>query len=138
MRGIIRLYMIALLTLAFGLVAVLVWGGRPAYSAVHPPALHSAPADPAATVLSYASQGRAGDELVEVRPGVWAKSSNIYGLSIDGATYYYQVSPHASFDPLSQGRVGAGEVRVVQIFEESGFDVVVYVIAGPLANAQHL
>src|SRR5207249_4064580 len=44
-------------------------------------------------VLSYAQQMRPDDALVQVRPGVFAKRSNVQGVQAGGRTVYYDLAP---------------------------------------------
>lgn len=79
-------------------------------------------------VLSYVSDMRPDDSLVQVEEGVWVKKSNVHGVRIGSETFYYSLAPHMSYDPLSRGDVGEGEIRVV--FSDGQLDppVIIYTI----------
>jgi hypothetical protein len=127
----VRWWLNTSLILIVGLAVVFLLGGQPAYSAEHVHAINQPEAgDPVEVVLSYASQMRADDGLVEVRPGVWAKSSNVYGVSVGGTAFYYQIGGHASFDPVSLGRITPDQAQVVRILEQPGFTIAIYLIPG--------
>ena len=66
-----------------------------------------------ARVLAYADGLRPDDPPVEVRPGVWAKRSNVAGVRLDGRTVYYDLLGHQSFGPWRRGQVGEADVVVV-------------------------
>jgi hypothetical protein len=66
-----------------------------------------------ARVLAYADGLRPDDPLVEVRPGVWAKRSNVAGVPLDGRTVYYDLAGHQSFGPWRRGQVGEDDVVVL-------------------------
>ncbi len=66
-----------------------------------------------AHVLSYAQQMRADDTLVQVRPGIFAKRSNVQGVDVGGRTVFYDVMPHQSYGPLRAGRVSESGVDVL-------------------------
>ena len=92
-------------------------GGQPAGA---PGATRAAPAGAApltaaerARVRAYADGLRPDDPLVEVRPGVWAKHSNVAGVHLDGRTVYYDLLGHQSFGPWRRGQVGEADVVVV-------------------------
>jgi hypothetical protein len=87
------------------------------------------------TVLSYVEGQRDDDPLVEVRNGVWAKSSNYNGVVIAGQTYYYGIFPHQSFDPFTRGIVAADAVRIVREISNREFTVIIYVIINPGTKA---
>jgi hypothetical protein len=78
------------------------------------------------TILSYIDGQRAGDALLEIQEGVWVKSSNYGGVTIDGAVYYYAIVTHQSFDPLSRGAVTAGAIEIVTEIDDGDFPIVIY------------
>ncbi len=78
------------------------------------------------TVVAYARTMQPDDALVQVRPGVFAKRSNVNGIPLRGATVYYDVLPHQSFGPLRSGQVTEQQVNVISRQAESGSMVVVY------------
>jgi hypothetical protein len=65
------------------------------------------------TVLSYAGTMRTDDSLVEVRPGVFAKRSNVEGIRLDGRTIYYDLVPDQSFGPLRSGKLSESQVTIL-------------------------
>lgn len=79
-------------------------------------------------VGSYVNTHRADDPLVSL-DGVEAKSSNIYGIEVDGVRYYYRILRHASFDPLSRGTVAQSETIGV-LHPGTEWEVAVYWEAG--------
>ncbi len=79
------------------------------------------------SVLAYARSMRPDDELVQVRPGVFAKRSNVEGVDVGGTRLYYDIASHQSFDPLSSGKVAESQVRVVGREAQNGFLILVYV-----------
>jgi hypothetical protein len=89
---------------------------RPAVQTPAVVASHSVPAlggADLANVLSYVQQMRADDTLVQVRPGIFAKQSNVQGVDVGGRTVFYDVVPHQSYGPLRAGRVIESEVDVL-------------------------
>jgi hypothetical protein len=64
-------------------------------------------------VLSYATSMRPDDALIQVRPGVFAKRSNVAGIVIGGRVVYYDVFPHQSYGPLRSGKVTGPEIQVL-------------------------
>ncbi len=80
------------------------------------------------TIVSYIDSEREDDPLVQVRPGIWAKRSNVEGVLINGTRYYYALLPHASFDPLSRGEVSLDDIQIVQEISEGDFTIVIYTI----------
>ena len=79
-------------------------------------------------VLSYVESYRANDALVEVRPGVEAKRSNVEGVRLDGRTVYYDVLSHQSFGPLRSGRVGRDDVHILSREGDGPVAVVIYAL----------
>ena len=68
------------------------------------------------------------DPLVEVRPGVRAKRSNVEGVRLDGRVVYYDVVGHQSFGPVARGRVREQDVIVLAREGEAPFEVVIYAL----------
>ena len=67
-----------------------------------------------ATLKGYLSDWQPlADALVPLPNGGQAKSSNVYGVEVDGARYYYRLKFGFSADPLSRGVVAAHEVVAV-------------------------
>jgi len=81
-----------------------------------------------AAVVSYASEMRADDTLVQVRPGVFAKRSNVEGVQVGGRTVFYDIFPHQSFGPLRSGRVAESQINVLGRENTGGALVLVYVL----------
>ncbi len=77
-------------------------------------------------VLSYARAMQPDDTLVQVRPGVFAKHSNVHGVQINGTTYYYDVASHQSFGPLRSGALTESQITVVGREAQPNFLIVVY------------
>jgi hypothetical protein len=57
--------------------------------------------------------GTVEDALIDVAPGITARSSNIRGFSLKGSTYYYYLEGRPSFDPLSRGLVHRDQIEIV-------------------------
>ncbi|HEU4327651.1 MAG TPA: hypothetical protein VFS21_31215 [Roseiflexaceae bacterium] len=53
------------------------------------------------------------DPLVEIGPGTTVRASNLRGLTLNGAVYYYTVQGQQEGDPLSRGLVTSDQVQVV-------------------------
>ncbi|MEI7644341.1 MAG: hypothetical protein WCJ55_08680 [Chloroflexales bacterium] len=68
--------------------------------------------------------GTINDPLIDVRPGVSARASNLRGLRMGGSVYYYFVEGHANFDPLSRGAITYDSVEVM-LRDSSGPNLVV-------------
>jgi hypothetical protein len=100
-----------------------------------PPSLQSPPAATPlgdadrATVLSYIESLHPDDVLVEVRPGVQAKRSNVQGVRLSDRTVYYDILGHQSFGPLASGKVRETEVHVLWREQSGPFAIVVYSLA---------
>ena len=78
------------------------------------------------SILSYARSMQPDDELIQVRPGVFAKRSNVEGVEVAGTRLYYDIVSHQSFGPLSSGKLAEAQVRVVGREAQNGFLIVVY------------
>ena len=89
------------------------------------PAARAGPAplsrEAVATVMAYVDTLRPEDSLVEVRPGVLAKRSNVHGVALgeplissdhSSRTVYYDIFPHQSFGPLASGHWRESDVTV--------------------------
>lgn len=72
----------------------------------------------------YVGGHRTDDPLVSVNGGE-AKSSNVHGIQIAGTRYYYRVTGHASFDPLSRATLAQSETVGV-LHPGSDWEVVIY------------
>lgn len=92
------------------------------------PALRSGLMGPAEidAILAYVDGMQPGDELVLVRPGVFAKRSNVEGIRLGGRTVYYDVYPHQSFGPLRTGRWADADVSVLARIPTNGTLVLIY------------
>ena len=77
-------------------------------------------------VFAYARSMQPDDDLVQVRPGVFAKRSNVHGVTIDGTTYYYDVAAHQSFGPLRSCALSESQIQVIAREAQPGFLVLVY------------
>ena len=64
------------------------------------------------TVISYAGNVQPDDTLVQVRPGVFAKRSNVEGVKVNGTTVYYDIVPHQSYGPLRSGKLSEAQVTI--------------------------
>lgn len=106
-------------------VGVLVW----ALTSLVPPATPLAqPADitPVEEAIRARVIGEVVDPLIELGPGLSARSSNVRGFSLNGATYYYYVEGSPNFDPYSRGIVGAGEIEILRRDSSGPSTVVIY------------
>ena len=90
-----------------------------------PPALTQSDLE---VVASYAGQMRADDTLVQVRPGVFAKRSNVEGVQVGGRTVYYDILPHQSFGPLRSGKVAESQINVLARETSGDFLLLVYTL----------
>lgn len=107
------------------LVGVLVW----ALAALVPPATPlAAPRDltPVQDAIRARVGGAVADPLVELGPGLSARSSNLRGFQLDGATYYYYVEGAANFDPYSRGAVDSRQIEVLLRDSSGPSTVVIY------------
>jgi hypothetical protein len=77
-------------------------------------------------ILAYVDGMQPGDELVLVRPGVFAKRSNVEGIRLGGRTMYYDVYPHQSSGPLRTGRWSDADVSVLARIPANGTLVLIY------------
>jgi hypothetical protein len=68
------------------------------------------------------------DPLVQVAPGVSARSSSLRGFALNDRTYYYYVVGEENFDPLSLGRVTEQQVEILLRDESGPQTLVVYTI----------
>jgi hypothetical protein len=88
-------------------------------------------APPVAQVLDYALGRRspAEDPPVMLSSGSRVKSSNYSGVHIGDTTYYYNLAPRPSYDPLARGEVTAQQIHVVAIVGDPPDRVMVYTVA---------
>jgi hypothetical protein len=77
-------------------------------------------------ILNYARAMQPDDTLVQVRPGVFAKSSNVHGVTLNGTTYYYDIASHQSFGPLRSGALSESQVNIIGREAQPNFLVLVY------------
>jgi len=91
------------------------------------PEVQPSVADPVIIVMEYV-EGVRVDSLVQLDEFVWVKASNYHGVEVNGRRYYYQLSPHASFDPLSRGVVDPQQVRVWKVIRDAGFTITIYTL----------
>jgi hypothetical protein len=68
--------------------------------------------------------GAVDDPLIEVRPGLSARASNLRGFQLSGETYYYYIEGTSNFDPLSRGAVARSAIEVL-VRDSSGPQTVV-------------
>lgn len=85
---------------------------------------------PVAEVLTYVGNWRGPglDPLVTLPSGVQVKSSNYRGVQIGDTTYYYNLAPHTSFDPLARGVVTSDQIQVVAVVGDPPDRVMIYTI----------
>lgn len=107
------------------IVGVLAW----ALATLVPPATPlAAPHDltPVQEAIRARVGGAVNDPLVEIRPGLSARASNLRGFQLDGATYYYYVEGKANFDPYSRGAVATDRIEVLLRDSSGPATVVIY------------
>jgi hypothetical protein len=108
--------------------------GGPARSVAAPAASTEVPAVTPLTdaeralVLSYVGTLRPDDPLVQVRPGVQAKRSNVDGVRVGNRTVYYDILGHQSYGPLASGRVREADVDILSREGAPPFVVLLYVL----------
>ncbi|MEI7768831.1 MAG: hypothetical protein WCI67_02525 [Chloroflexales bacterium] len=81
---------------------------------------------PVVEVVRGSLSGAINDPLIDVRPGVSARASNLRGLSMGGSVYYYYVEGHANFDPLSRGAIRSDSVEVMLRDSSGPSEIVIY------------
>lgn len=81
-------------------------------------------------VLDYALtwRGPAEDPSIALPSGIQVKSSNYRGVPINGVTYYYNLAPRPSYDPLARGQVTAQQIEVVAVVGDPPDRVMIYSI----------
>ncbi|HVC33873.1 MAG TPA: hypothetical protein VNL16_10225 [Chloroflexota bacterium] len=94
------------------------------------PTPNVSPSSPVGQVLTYAGswRGPGVDPLITLPSGAQVKASNYRGVWIGDTTYYYNLAPRASFDPLARGEVTADEVQVVAVVGDAPNRVMVYTL----------
>jgi hypothetical protein len=75
--------------------------------------------------------GSVPDPLIEVAPGLTARSSNLRGFNLNGRTYYYYIEGRRGFDPLSRGVVDASAIEIVLRDDDGPQPLVVYRLHHP-------
>jgi hypothetical protein len=94
-----------------------------------PAAMPFAPRHDLAPVLEAIQGSLSGaidDPLIAVNAGASAYASNLRGLSMDGAVYYYYVEGSRNYDPLSRGAVLRDNVEVLLRDDNGPASIVVY------------
>lgn len=72
--------------------------------------------------------GSTNDPLIEVRPGVSVRESNVRGFNLNGTVYYYYVEGNQNFDPLSRGDVATDKIEILLRDESGPLPLVIYTI----------
>ena len=70
--------------------------------------------------------GAINDPLIEVRPGMNVRESNLRGLQLDGQVYYYYIEGQRNYDPLSRGAVVDEQVEVLLRDDSGSQSLVIY------------
>lgn len=107
------------------LVGVLAW----ALAAIVPdatPLASSRDLTPVQEAIRARVGGAVADPLIEVRPGLSARASNLRGFRLDGATYYYYIEGATNFDPYSRGAVSGQAIEVLLRDSSGPSTVVIY------------
>ena len=107
------------------LVGVLVW----ALAALLPSATPLASTHnltPVREAIHARVGGAVDDPLIEVRPGLSARASNLRGFQLGGETYFYYIEGTTNFDPLSRGAVAQSDVEVLARDSSGPLTVVIY------------
>lgn len=106
------------------LLSVLVWLLLSA-----PPRL-SLTTTPDLTRLTDEIQGRLSgliiDPVIEVKPGVIVRSSNVRGFHYEGNVYYYYIEGAANYDPLSRGLLRPDQVEIILCDDSGNQTIVIY------------
>jgi hypothetical protein len=79
-------------------------------------------------VLSYISETRDDDPFIEVESNIFIKESNYKGITINDKTYFYSLSPHMSYDPVTRGEVEIEDVNVIYNDNDAEAPVIIYTI----------
>ena len=89
------------------------------------------PVSPVARVLYFATSpgGSPADSAIDLPSGARVKSSNYRGVRVGATTYYYNLAPHPSYDPLGRGEVTASHIQVVAVVGDPPARVMVYTIS---------
>jgi hypothetical protein len=70
--------------------------------------------------------GTINDPLVEITPGITARSSAIRGFSLNGQVYYYYLEGQRGFDPLSRGAVSTRSIEIVLRDDDGPKPLIIY------------
>ncbi|WP_322820673.1 hypothetical protein [Chloroflexus sp.] len=104
------------------LLSVLVW------LLLSAPPRPSLTTTPDLTPLTGEIQGRLSgliiDPVIEVKPGVIVRSSNVRGFRYEGHVYYYYIEGAANYDPLSRGLLRPDQVEIM-LRDDSGEQTIV-------------
>jgi|GEM_PF-1905382 len=79
-------------------------------------------------IMSYVENEQDADPLIQLSDSIWVKTSNYTGIEIAGETFYYQLAPHASFDPLSRGEVQFADIRIQATIDAGEFQITIYTL----------
>ncbi|MBI4641537.1 MAG: hypothetical protein HY731_12635 [Candidatus Tectomicrobia bacterium] len=71
------------------------------------------------------------DPLIALEGETFVKRSNLFGVRIGGITYYYNLSPHATFDPLARGEVTQEDIKIINSEQSNSFPLLIYLIIDP-------
>jgi len=90
------------------------------------------PRSPVEQVVSYAIRWRGpqSDPLITLPSGITVKSSNYRGVKIGDSTYYYNLAPRPSFDPLARGDLTEDQIRVIAVVGDAPNRVMIYTVKG--------
>ncbi|WP_448337086.1 hypothetical protein [Chloroflexus aurantiacus] len=104
------------------LLSVLVW------LLLSAPPRPSLTTTPDLTQLTHEIQGRLSgliiDPVIEVKPGVIVRSSNVRGFRYEGHVYYYYIEGAVNYDPLSRGLLRPDQVEIM-LRDDSGEQTIV-------------
>lgn len=104
------------------LLSVLVW------LLLSAPPRPSLTTTPDLTRLTDEIQGRLSgliiDPVIEVKPGVIVRSSNVRGFHYEGHVYYYYIEGAPNYDPLSRGLLRPDQVEIM-LRDDSGEQTIV-------------
>lgn len=107
------------------IIGVLIW----ALVALLPSATPlAAPHDltPVQEAIRARINGAVEDPLIELRPGLSARASNLRGFQLNGTIYYYYVEGSSNYDPYSRGAVSPDKIEVLLHDSSGPATVVIY------------
>jgi hypothetical protein len=107
------------------LFSVLIWALFWLLPASTPFAMHR-DLTPVVETVRGSLSGTIDDPLIDVKPGVSVRASNLRGLSMGGSTYYYYVEGHTNFDPLSRGVIKSDSVEIMLRDNSGPSSIVIY------------